>query len=103
MVLHKIPPYSTAINMNQKVLCLEVTCLVGANVPSSWDEGYFPPKQKQQGSWISMGNFPQKITLGLTCFGWWILESLLRPERIKKDRGKMEDKVWGEDCYTQPS
>ena len=28
---------------------------------------------------------------------------MLRPERIKKDRGKMEDKVWGEDCYTQPS
>lgn len=43
MVLRKIPLYSIAINMN---LRLQVTCLVGANVLTNWDEGYFPPKNQ---------------------------------------------------------
>ena len=64
----------------------------------SWDEGYFPTKKKT-GELDFPGNFPQKITLGWACSCWWILGSVLRPERIKKDRGKMEDKVWGEDCF----
>ena len=87
MVLRKIPLYSIAINMN---LRLQVTCLVGANVLTKWDEGYVPPKNQTTA---------ELDVSAWHVFVWWILESLLRPERIKKDRGKMEDKVWGEDCH----
>lgn len=85
--------------MNQKVLCLQVTYVLWRECAKQVGWRIFSSIKKQQESWVSMGNFPKKSPSAWHVFVWWILESLLRPERIKKDRGKMEDKVWGEDCF----